>query len=55
METLLKRLGLQVSTVKNADLRRMRTVIDDFAAKLCPESVGFFYFAGHGVQVNFLN
>jgi TonB family protein len=55
METTLKSLGFDVTTVRNADLRRMRTVIDEFAAKLGPGSLGFFYFAGHGVQVNSVN
>jgi formylglycine-generating enzyme required for sulfatase activity len=55
METTLKKLGFQVTIVRNADLRRMRGAIDDFAAQLGPGSLGFFYFAGHGVQVNSVN
>jgi formylglycine-generating enzyme required for sulfatase activity len=55
METALKKLGFQVTIVRNADLRKMRGAIDDFAAQLGPGSLGFFYFAGHGVQVNSVN
>ncbi len=55
MEATLKKLGFEVTTIKNADLRRMRTAIDEFAAGLGPGSLGFFYFAGHGVQVNSVN
>jgi hypothetical protein len=55
METALRQLGFDVTTVKNADLRRMRTAIDEFSAKLGPGSLGLFYFAGHGVQVNSVN
>ena len=55
METALKKLGFQVTVVRNADLRKMRGAIDDFAAQLGPGSLGLFYFAGHGVQVNSVN
>jgi formylglycine-generating enzyme required for sulfatase activity len=55
METALKKLGFQVTLVKNADLRHLRESIDEFAAKLGPGSLGLFYFAGHGVQVNSVN
>ena len=34
METTLKRLGFEVTVVRNADLRRMRAAIDDFAGRL---------------------
>ena len=55
MEATLKRLGFEVTLVRNADLRRMRAAIDDFAGRLGPGSFGFFYFAGHGLQVNRTN
>ena len=55
MEAALKKLGFQVTLVKNADLRHLRESIDEFAAKLGPGSLGLFYFAGHGVQVNSVN
>ena len=55
MEATLKRLGFEVTVLRNADLRRMRRAIDDFAASFGPGSLGFFYFAGHGLQVNRTN
>jgi formylglycine-generating enzyme required for sulfatase activity len=55
MDATLRKLGFQVTLVRNADLRAMRTSIDKFAASLGPGSLGFFYFAGHGVQVNSVN
>src|SRR5262249_51320963 len=55
IQSALKKLGFNVTTVLNADLRRMKTAVDDFASKLGPESLGFFYFAGHGIQVNSVN
>jgi len=55
MEVTLRRLGFEVTVVQNADLRRMRGAIDQFAAQLGPDSFGFFYFAGHGIQVNRTN
>jgi formylglycine-generating enzyme required for sulfatase activity len=55
METALKKLGFKVTLVRNADLRHLREAIDEFAAKLGPGSLGLFYFAGHGVQVNSVN
>src|SRR4051794_26675063 len=33
----------------------MRAAIDEFAGKLGPGAFGFFYFAGHGMQVNHVN
>lgn len=55
MEATLKRLGFQVTLLRNADLRKMRAAIDDFASSLTPDSLGLFYFAGHGLQVNRVN
>lgn len=55
VEATLRKLGFNVTTVRNADLRKMRTAIDEFAARLVPGSLGFFYFAGHGIQVNSTN
>src|SRR5215470_16463083 len=55
VESTLKKLGFSVTTVRNADLRRMRGAIDEFTARLGPGSLGFFYYAGHGIQVNSVN
>lgn len=46
----LKSLGFAVTTVKNADLRRMNREVEEFVERLADADVGLFYFAGHGVQ-----
>jgi uncharacterized caspase-like protein len=46
---LLRELGFKVSLVSNADRRRMRGAIRDFAQDLKRGGVGLFYFAGHGI------
>jgi hypothetical protein len=55
MEAALKQLGFEVTTVRDADLRRMHSAVDEFAARLRPGSIAFFYFAGHGMQINRTN
>lgn len=52
-------LGFDVTTLINADALRMDEAISDFGLDLLrnPDSVGLFYFAGHGMQLegkNFL-
>jgi formylglycine-generating enzyme required for sulfatase activity len=47
--------GFQVSTVLDADQKRMKRAIVDFGKALAsagPDAVGLFYYAGHGVQVD---
>jgi len=45
-------LGFSVTKKFNADKRQMRQAINQFGKQLAqPNSVGLFYFAGHGVQV----
>jgi hypothetical protein len=51
----LGKLGFEVILVKDADLQRMHEVIDQFAARLSDGAFGFFYFAGHGVQLDGMN
>ena len=54
---LLVRLGFQVTQVENLRQSQMKRVIDEFGRNIRNGGVGFFYFAGHGVQVggrNFL-
>jgi len=46
---LLREIGFKVSLVTNADRRRMRAAIRDFAQELKRGGVGLFYFAGHGI------
>jgi uncharacterized caspase-like protein len=57
MAKALQRAGFQVDLQLDADQRQMDAAIRAFGDRLRPESVGLFYFAGHGVQVkgrNFL-
>ena len=48
----LKRLGFEVTTVENADLRKMRTAVSQFGQRLLktPDAAALFYFAGHAIQ-----
>ncbi len=48
----LKQLGFDVTTLRNASLRDMKNATRVFRSKLHNDSdaVGFFYYAGHGVQ-----
>ncbi len=56
----LKRLGFKVDLVLNADQKGMKRAVKAFGAALLDaghDTIGLFYFAGHGVQVageNFL-
>lgn len=48
----LEKSGFKVSKLTNASRRQMKRAIRKFGRKLRGENtVGFFYFAGHGVQV----
>jgi hypothetical protein len=51
----LRGLGFEVRLQKNADQASMKRAIEDFGAaldKAGPDSIGLFYYAGHGVQMN---
>jgi tol-pal system protein YbgF len=53
MSSQLTSLGFTVDTVINANHRQMTKAIQRFGKKLRDKNtVGLFYFAGHGVQVN---
>ncbi len=53
MSSKLKQFGFQVETLINVDNRQMIQAINRFGKKLNEKnSVGLFFFAGHGVQVN---
>lgn len=57
MAQALQRAGFQVDLQLDVDQRRMDAAIRAFGDRLQRDSVGLFYFAGHGVQVqgrNFL-
>ncbi|WP_415713540.1 caspase family protein [Maridesulfovibrio sp.] len=48
----LRNLGFNVIQKNNARLRDMESMMDRFYASLGKGSVGLFYYAGHGVQVD---
>src|SRR5262245_8050656 len=48
---LLEQLGFQVSLALDINLKEMEKAIDRFITDLKPGSVGLFYYAGHGIQV----
>jgi formylglycine-generating enzyme required for sulfatase activity len=51
----LTNLGFDVIARRNADQTTMKRAIQEFGARLekaGPDSVGLFYYAGHGVQLN---
>jgi hypothetical protein len=53
MSQKLKKFGFTVKHLKNANQHQMEDAIRNFGTKLSQKnSVGLFYYAGHGVQVN---
>jgi hypothetical protein len=52
MKTVLSDFGFQVDLELDVDYQRMEQVIDKFISKLGPETVGLFYYAGHGMQID---
>jgi uncharacterized caspase-like protein len=48
----LKQLGFEVIVQTDADKLSMESAISDFAELLRGAEAGFFFFAGHGIQVN---
>ena len=58
IEKALKGAGFDVQTVIDANQKQMKRALADFGAKLSglgKDTVGLFYYAGHGVQVNGAN
>ncbi|MBN2824047.1 MAG: caspase family protein [Campylobacterales bacterium] len=49
---LLKEKNFDVIYVINGDLQSMEQGLKEFASKLKKGGVGFFYYAGHGLQIN---
>ena len=47
----LRELGFDVLAHENANKRTMETAIIEFGRRLTDGGVGFFYYAGHGLQV----
>ena len=59
METALKALGFNVEKLLNGDLERMEDAVENLGRRLgaSADSIGFFFYAGHGAQsggVNYL-
>jgi len=51
MGTALKELAFEVEVVTNADRRGEDRAVDRFISRLGVNSVGLFFYAGHGIQV----
>ena len=51
MESALRRLGFQVTTARDLDLPKMEAVVDKFAQSLGSNDLAFFYYSGHGIQL----
>ena len=51
MAEALRKLNFNVTLKLNVDQQEMEIAIQDFGEKLTEESVGLFYYAGHGVQM----
>ncbi len=50
--TALREMGFEVITTTNANRQKMEAAIEDFGARLKDYNLGFFYYAGHGVQID---
>ena len=51
MAALLRQAGFEVVHRENASLKEMHLALREFGDRLSRETLGLFYFAGHGVQV----
>ncbi len=51
MARTLRELGFTVFAHENANKRTMETAVIEFGQRLAAGGVGFFYYAGHGLQV----
>ena len=52
MTRTLESKGFQVTILKNATERQMKDGIYNFTRSLDEQSIGLFYFAGHGIEIN---
>jgi hypothetical protein len=55
MKTALEELGFSVIKYENCDQQMMKRAIDEFGRELANNDVGFFFYAGHGLQVKGAN
>lgn len=51
----LRELNFDVTLLENADRTKMQRAALEFGRKLGPDTVGLFFFAGHGMQVRGVN
>ncbi len=51
MAAALREIGFDVLTVNNANKKQMTDMIDEFGRKISNYDIGFFYYAGHGLEV----
>jgi uncharacterized protein YraI len=52
MAATLRRLGFDVTLLRDAPLQKMEEAVNAFNLRLRQGGMGLFYFAGHGVQVD---
>jgi len=52
MSRVLKSKGFEVTLLKNVSQNHMKEAIEKFGESLKTETIGLFFFAGHGLQVN---
>jgi len=52
MATMLRRLGFEVTLLRDKSLQEMEEAVNAFNLRLREGGVGLFYFAGHGVQTD---
>ncbi|HHH37170.1 MAG TPA: caspase family protein, partial [Epsilonproteobacteria bacterium] len=55
MRKILKSKGFDVLYLPDGDLRSMERIVRVFSGKLKQGGVGFFYYAGHGIEVDHKN
>jgi uncharacterized caspase-like protein len=51
MTRTLESKGFRVTTIKNATRRQMKEGIHKFTSSLDEQSIGLFYYAGHGIEL----
>ncbi len=52
MEKALRSLGFEVRKVVDIDLEAMTRAVDSFVNGIRPGDLAFFYFSGHGIQID---
>ena len=52
LERALKKLDFHVTTLYNLDAENLSAEVERFRDRLSSNSIGFFYYSGHGCQLN---